>query len=429
MKRVLVYPCGTEIGLEIYRALCDSIHYELIGGSSSYDHGRFVYKNHIDNLPFISDKSSESEIIEFNDALADYDIDYIYPAMDGVITVFSKYKSILNPTIVAPDYDTAKITRSKKYTYELFKEIIPVPNQYKIDDVGKGMVEFPIFVKPDVGQGSVGTKIIRSMNEFMTYNFNSDKELLLEYLPGEEYTIDCFTNSDGELVFCKGRTRKRIKNGISVNAIFEANPKFEEYAKLINKKIHQKGGWFFQLKKDVNGELKLLEIASRIAGTSAITRCIGVNLPLLTLNLFNGMSCDDVIVNSYNIELDRALENVYKVDLDYKTVYIDYDDTVVHNGVINTKIIKFLYQCINNGKKLVLISRHEGDLDSDLIKYRINNLFDEVIHLDRESNKYDFIDDKSSIFIDDSYGERKIVSLNKNIYVFDVNTIECLMEE
>lgn len=64
MKNILVYPCGTEIGLEIYRALNNSIHYNLIGGSSSYDHGRFVYKNHIDKLPFLTDFSTKQEVIE-----------------------------------------------------------------------------------------------------------------------------------------------------------------------------------------------------------------------------------------------------------------------------------------------------------------------------------------------------------------------------
>ena len=42
-KRVLVYPCGTEIGLEIYKSLRYSTHYELIGGGCENDHGRFVY--------------------------------------------------------------------------------------------------------------------------------------------------------------------------------------------------------------------------------------------------------------------------------------------------------------------------------------------------------------------------------------------------
>ena len=109
MKKVLVYPCGTEIGLEIYKAVSKSIHYEIWGGSSSFDHGRFVYKNHIDNLPFITDSSNLEEIIAFNDIIKDYGFDFVYPAMDGVLTVFSKYRSFLTPIIIAPSYKTSEM--------------------------------------------------------------------------------------------------------------------------------------------------------------------------------------------------------------------------------------------------------------------------------------------------------------------------------
>lgn len=62
MKKVLVYPYGTEIGLEVYRALRYSTHYEIIGGTDIYDYGRFVFHNLIDALLFIGDDSSEDEI-------------------------------------------------------------------------------------------------------------------------------------------------------------------------------------------------------------------------------------------------------------------------------------------------------------------------------------------------------------------------------
>jgi len=57
MKRVLVFPCGSEIGLEINKALGHSIHFELIGASSvPSNHGKFVYKNYIEGIPYIDDE-------------------------------------------------------------------------------------------------------------------------------------------------------------------------------------------------------------------------------------------------------------------------------------------------------------------------------------------------------------------------------------
>lgn len=429
MKNILVYPCGTEIGLEIHRALKNSIHYNLYGGSSSYDHGRFVYRNHIDNLPFLTDYSTEKDVIEFNKKIEKYRIDILYPAMDGIVTLFSKYKNCLTPTVIVPDYETAKITRSKILTYEIFSNIIPVPKVYSMRDIYEKKIIFPLFVKPDVGQGAVGTKKVSTLEELENIKRDDDSQLILEYLPGREYTIDCFTNSEGELLYCKGRDRKRIKNGISVNTFFVERQEFKEYANIINRTIKQKGGWFFQLKEAENGELKLLEIASRIAGTSALTRNIGVNLPLLSVNIFNRIPCNDVIINDFDIELDRALENKYRVNIEYDTVYIDFDDTVIINNKINLEVIKFLYQCINNGKKIILLTKHDGNVIEKLKSYRMNDVFDQVIHLGRNEKKVNYIESKNAIFIDDSYGERYDVKNNLGINVFDVNNIECLLEE
>ncbi len=427
MKKILVYPCGTELGLEIFRAVRCSSHYELYGGSSTYDHGRFVYKNHIDNLPFITDNSSVDEILRFDAAIRPYKFDCIYPTMDGVITVFSKYREALTPVVVAPSYETTRITRSKRATYELFKNIIPIPTIYRDAEEIKN---YPVFIKPAVGQGSVGTLKIESPTQLQSMNAFDDGLLVLEYLPGREYTVDCFTNSEGRLIYCKGRTRNRIKSGISVNATFCDHPKFHEYANLINDKLNQVGAWFFQLKEAADGELKLMEIASRAAGTSTIARGIGVNLPLLTLDSFNGLVIDDVCINNYPIELDRAMYNVFKICLPYRTVYIDYDDTIIVHGRLNLTAVKFLFQCIDNGKRLVLITRHAGvNLDEELQSHRLDGLFDEIIHLDAERKKSDVISDSAGIFIDDSYGERKDVATRCGIPVFDVNMIECLLED
>ena len=56
-KNILVFPCGSEIGLEIYRSLNYSTHLNLFGGNSIKDHGEFVYENYIGDLPFVSDEN------------------------------------------------------------------------------------------------------------------------------------------------------------------------------------------------------------------------------------------------------------------------------------------------------------------------------------------------------------------------------------
>lgn len=426
MKRVFVYPCGTEIGLEIYRSMNKSTYFELWGGSSSYDHGRFVYKNHVDNLPFITDSSTEDEIKKFDEQISRYQFDFIYPAMDGVLTIFAKYRSILRPIVIAPESGTAEITRSKKKTYETLTGVIPVPEVYG----NKQKMSFPVFVKPDMGQGSVGASVIRSQEDLERILKKQKDIIILEYLPGEEYTIDCFTNTKGKLVYSAARGRKRVKGGISVNTVFEDREIFWDYGEKINKSIRQKGGWFFQVKQDRNGTLKLLEVASRIAGTSSISRMAGANLPLMTTFLFDGSNIDSVLINpcSGELELDRALSNCFRWNINYNTIYVDYDDTLIVNSKINTQLILFLYQCINEHKQIILLTKHDGNIEKELQAKKVREIFDEIIHLNGEDSKSDYIKE-NSIFIDDSYGEREMVFKKCGIPVFDVHMIEGLLEE
>lgn len=419
MKRVLVFPCGSEIGLEIYRSLKYSKEFELYGGNSVEDHGMYVYENYISDIPFVDD---EQFVEKINEIIKKYNIDYIIPAHDSVVLKLAQNSELVNAKIVTSDKYTCEICRSKKKTYEKFSGIIPIPKMYNKSEIRDS--DFPLFLKPDVGQGSKGTKKVNSVIELES-NYEQDK-LILEYLPGKEYTIDCFTSYDGRLLYCNGRERKRISNGISVNTVEVINKTFEELANKINDTLCFSGAWFFQVKERINGELVLMEIAPRIAGTMELQRAYGINLPLVSL--YNADEKDIALIkNKYNVILDRALESKFKLSYEYKNVYIDLDDTLIVNDEVNYMVVAFLYKCLNENKKIFLITRHRVDPIETLNKYKIYNLFDKIIHIGKDDNKSQYIEGKDSIFIDDSFSERKEVYDNKNIPVFDVNMIDVLL--
>ena len=421
MKNVLVFPCGSEIGLEISRALAQSKHFKIIGANSIDDHGKYVYEHYITNVPFIEE---ENFIQEINKIIKEYSIDYIIPAHDSAILKFSKNSLLVNAPIITSPLKTCQITRSKKETYDFFKNIIATPKVYK-KNVG---LTFPVFLKPDVGQGSKGTYKVNTEEELEFYIKKDSTLLALEYLPGKEYTIDCFTNKNGILLFAEGRERNRISNGISVNSKPIKNPEFQKIASKINNALPFQGVWFFQLKERENGELVLMEISPRIAGTMALYRVIGINF--IQLSLFDKMGYDVRIINNkLDIEIDRALFSRYEFPIDYNTIYIDLDDTIIiGNSTINTTIIKFIYQARNLGKKIILITKHKLDVETTLNQYAISSsLFNEIIIIEQHQKKSDFIKDLNSIFIDDSFQERIDVFENLKIPVFDIDAVESLL--
>ena len=135
-------------------------------------------------------------------------------------------------------------------------------------------------------------------------------------------------------------------------------------------------------------------------------------------------------LNNIPLILDRSLRNRYLLDYVYDTVYVDLDDTIVCKGLLNTDMIKFLYQAFNQGKKLVLISKHLGqDKKAYLQRWRIDSLFDEVIWLQEHEDKYQYMNSKRAIYIDDSFSQRYEAAQKLGIPTFDASMIECLLDE
>lgn len=425
MKNVLVFPCGSEIGLEIYRSLSHSTHFALVGGSSVDDHGRYVYEDYVGDLPLVTDPDFGDKI---NVLVQQGKIDYIIPAHDDVVLKLAELAEAgkLDCAVITSPLKTCQITRSKDKTYKALQGSVPLPRLYQsAEDVSAH--EFPVFLKPDVGQGSKGTCKASSPEDITFYTEKDPSLLILEYLPGKEYTVDCFTDRHGELRISLARVRQRISNGISVNSTTVSDPRFKQLAEKINQTLELRGAWFFQVKESKQQELVLMEVAPRIAGTMGLTRCKGFNLPLLSL--FDALEYDLAIMeNEYELTVDRALHGRYSSDLKYKHVYIDFDDLILMKDTIDPVTIAYIYQCHNKGIKVHLITRHKFDIAKTLKKYRLRESFDELIHLQKGEKKSQYITEKDAIFIDDSFAERKDVMEAHNIPVFDRHMIESLVD-
>jgi len=421
--RILIFPGGTEVGLEINKSLCFIKNIELFStGSDVSNPAPFFYKNHF-IIPTIYEKNW---INALNNIVMQFNIDYIFPAYDDIIVELKRNEDKIKSKIISSPLETCLSTRLKSKIYKKFKDFLPVPHQYEsISDIK----EFPLFLKPDKGQGSQDTFLVENMEELKVIMKKKKNLIILEYLPGKEYTVDCFSSRTKGLLFCEGRERVRIRSGISVNSKIVINEKFLTYANIISKRLSFYGAWFFQLKEDSNGVLKLMEIAPRIAGTMALNRVRGINFPLLSIYENEGVNID-ILKNLYEIEIDRAFQNRYEISLSYNTVYLDLDDTLILKNKVNLLVIKFIYQCINRNKEIILLTKHRENVLKILSKHKIDpDLFNEIILLRENDSKSDRINKKDSIFIDDSFQERKNVSEKCNIPTFDCSMLECLIDE
>jgi len=154
-----------------------------------------------------------------------------------------------------------------------------------------------------------------------------------------------------------------------------------------------------------------------------MNRISGVNFAYLTLlNEYGDVS---VFKNDYEVEVGRSLDIKTITNLDYDKVYLDFDDTLIVNGLVNLDAIQFIYKCINRGVEVILITKHQKPIYDSLKKYRIDpNVFSKIIQIDRKDDKYEYIDSKKAIFIDDSFKELMNVRDHLNIPVISVENIK-----
>lgn len=416
--RILVFPCGSESASEIHQALRYSLHVELFGASSVDDHGQFRFSNYFGGLPNIADSEFD---LTWKKLLAEHRIDMVFATHDTVHAYLSERSASMGFYLVNGDPYTSRITRRKSLTYQALSDLPVTPSVYA--DTAD-VVRWPAAIKPDCGQGGQGFSIVRTASEARTAMANITDPLLLEYLPGEELSVDCFTSFSKELIWIGPRTRERVRAGITMRStLLEATAELGAIAESINTRLPMRGPWFFQVKKDFFGHWKLLEVSCRVASTTAAARARGINLPLMAVQDFMGRKLL-ALSHSFVQLIDRNIATRARLDFEYDNVFIDLDDTLIIDGAAVPRAMAFVYQEHAKGKKIFLITRHAGDVETTLRHKHIPpSLFKKIFHLTNEESKADFIE-QNSIFIDNAFLERLDVAKKKAIPVLDVDALE-----
>lgn len=415
---VLVFPCGSENASEIHQALVHSVHVNLFGASSVDDHGRQLFARYAGGLPRI-DAEQFDEV--FSALLEHWNIQLIFATHDSVQEYLASKSGGWRATLVNGDAQTSTLCRHKSLTYSLFADLPWSPRVYA--DL-KQIDRWPAVVKPDQGQGGQGVSIVADEQQARAVAQFVQSPVWVEYLPGEEISVDCFSDRKRRLICMGPRTRERVRAGIAMRCrVLEACPEIQHIASLINERLTLRGPWFFQLKKDHAGRWKLLEVCCRVAGAMVTQRARGINLPLMTVQDF--MQRDVIALPVSGVTLiERRIMTVAQLPDDFDKVYIDFDETVIMDGKAIASTLFFLYRMHAKNKQLILVTRHAGDPLLALAKARIDPLlFSEIIHLQQGEKKSTVIHGRA-IFVDNHFPERRDVALTCGIPVFDVDALE-----
>ena len=279
--------------------------------------GKFLNKDFV-QIPKATDSFFIAALLSF---CQKKDIQIILPLVTKELLPLAINKSIFEKAgikVLVSSREAIEIANDKSACYKyLAQKNIPIPVFGIVDNVGEfintaidlSYPKMPFCFKPSQSNGSRGFRIVndtidesdqlfnqKPYNTFITYanalrilSLKPFPQLLVtEYLPGDEYSVDCLAQQ-GQVRLIVPRIRKKMINGISVQGEFINDAAIIDYCKKIIEAIELHGNIGIQVKKRNNGQPLLLEINPRVQGTIVAGLGAGVNLPLLAIKQELGM--------------------------------------------------------------------------------------------------------------------------------------------
>lgn len=270
-------------------------------------------------------------------------IDIVLPLTTNELIPLSKNKDEiekLGTKVLVSDYENLVVAINKAKTYQILSDSrIPIP-KFKVIRNLEDFVETakflgypnnPICIKPPISHGSIGFRIINpNVNRFELYSkykpdnsFTTYEEMisilkeaekfpeliLMEYLPGEEYSVDILAYR-GKTLIVVPRLRVMTRAGITHIGIVVKNKKLRKLSEMIIKILNLSYNINLQFKNSSNKEPKLIEINPRVSGTIVASVAAGANLPYLAIKLALGEKFKIPKIK-YNTKIFRFLEEVF----------------------------------------------------------------------------------------------------------------------
>ena len=246
-------------------------------------------------------------------------IDIFIPRKDNVLISkrLADFEAIGVKVLVCPDSELMETLDNKAAAYhsimqkgEEATEIVSIPDFYVVNNIKDFKIAYQtlrdkghtVCFKPVIGEGATGFRVIedeiesidllfrRASSRRLPYHYAceilSQQEvfpdlMVLEYLEGPEYSIDCIASHDrlyAAIPRMKGEGR--IREMVDHHELIQLAHRFHQ---------HYKIPYIFNIQVKYNqGVPKLLEINPRMSGGMHFSCLTGLNLPYLAIKLLLG---------------------------------------------------------------------------------------------------------------------------------------------
>ena len=254
-----------------------------------------------------------------------------------IFNLSKNMKELKNNDIVptVSNYKTIVKLLNKGKTYSLLqKNKIPVPDFFRVKNSNEffrairllGYPKKPICFKPasyKQGGGARGFRILRRQNNLnksilksrpgsVEIDYQTVKRmvkesrnldlLLMEYLPGIEYSVYVFAQ-DGTMKYCVPNIRKKLQQFYSIEAETTYNKKIIELSRKITELFKFDYNVNIQFKLSKDKQPKVVEINPRMGGAIILPTAAGLNFPYFAVK----HALNEELVNKLQFKKTRMI--------------------------------------------------------------------------------------------------------------------------
>ncbi len=224
----------------------------------------------------------------------------------------------LGVKVIVSDPAVIDIAFDKYKTAQWIESLgLNAPKTYvRLDDCKKalaaGEIEFPLFMKPRWGSGSIGLESIADMEELdMYYNILMKKIkktilatasvgdeyiMIQEKLGGNEFGLDVMNDLNGNNVAVSVKQKLAMRSGETDKALTVDLPEVCEMGKKIGENLKHIGNLDVDIMQRANGDYCVLELNPRFGGGFPFSYEAGVNLPKAIIQWVKGEEVDSSIL-------------------------------------------------------------------------------------------------------------------------------------
>lgn len=294
---------------KVYVTDCDYTASGLYGNNDGY----FILSKPVDN---------ETVYIEqLMNLCKRKDINLVIPVIDPEIYILSQQKELFrknNITILVSDKDVLEICYNKLLMNDFLQtNHFHVPLTYNnmndfLNDQSKQMIDYPVFIKPIYGSGSIDSYIIHNEEE-LRVNFKNDM-IIQEFLEGKEYGVDTFV-CNGNPVRLVIKQKISMRSGETDKAITVKEEAIKNEMMRLAKKLKPYGPMDCDIIKS-NNRIYIIDINPRFGGGYPSTHMAGVDFIDLSIKLSQGIKIEPIFDN-------YAVGQLTMKDIGIKTVNIN----------------------------------------------------------------------------------------------------------